>query len=245
MENLPVTADDLVNAIDKTRHIIKTSGDGFSYLKLSKGGFWVYGQDDMEVEEEAQWAVNPASFMIGYVAWPAEGTGKPLGEEMRRIADDPIAESQLPQVAGNWTQQVGMQLACVSGEDIGTQVLFKASSKGGINGFNDFLNQVMTHLKANLGTDKIVPIILLDVDSYKHEKYGKIYTPIFSIKSWATMDAVTVDEEEEEAPETEPETDQVVEPEVEEKAPPKKKSRRSKADSDEKPTRRRRRRAAA
>jgi hypothetical protein len=218
----------MIGAIDKTRNIIKTSGGG-SYLKLSKGGFFIYGVDDTEVEEESQWAVNPNSFMLGYVAWPVKGTGKPLGEEMRSIIDDPIAESQLPQVEGSWAQQVGMQLACVSGEDTGTQVVYKASSKGGINGFNDFLNQVMTHLKANPGTEAIVPIIELEVDSYPHPDYGKIFTPIFTIKKWAKITDVKL--EAEEAPEVEPEEVEPKEPETE--VIPEKK----------KPARRRRRKA--
>ena len=225
-ENLPVSVVDLIGALDKTRNIIKTTGGG-AYLKLSKGGFFIYGADDTEVEEESQWAVNPNSFMLGYVAWPVKGTGKPLGEEMRSIIDDPIAESQLPSVEGSWVQQVGMQLACVSGEDTGTQVVYKASSKGGINGFNDFLNQVMTHLKANPGTDAIVPIIELEVDSYPHPDYGKIYTPIFQIKKWAKITDVKL--EADDAPDVEPdELTPEVEPEVEveEKAEKKKPARR-------------------
>lgn len=227
---LPIKASDLVNSISRAREVIKSDGSGMSYLKLSKGGFFVYGADDTEVEEESQWAVNPASFMLGYVAWPSEGTGKPLGEEMRAITDDPIAESQLPSVNGSWSQQVGMHLACVTGEDVGTQVVFKASSKGGINGFNDFLNQVMTYLKANPGTEAVVPIIELEVDSYKHQTYGKIYTPEFTIKSWAKMDDVVLETP---APDVEPEDEKVdpapepePEPEVEKPAPKARRRRR-------------------
>jgi hypothetical protein len=229
MENLPISVDQMINSIDKARTIIKTSGGDGSYLKLSKGGFFVYGVDDTEVEEGSQWAINPSSFMLGYVAWPVKGTGKPLGEEMRSITDDPIAESQLPQVDGSWAQQVGMNLACVSGEDVGMQVVYKASSKGGISGFNDLLNQVMTHLKANPGTEAIVPIIELEVDSYPHPDYGKIYTPQFQIRKWAKItDVVLESEEDNDSPEVEPEPEP--EPEAKKEA--------------KKPVRRRRRKAA-
>jgi hypothetical protein len=224
-ENLPVSVVDMIGAIDKTRNIIKSSSGG-AYLKLSKGGFFIYGADDTEVEEGSLWAINPSSFMLGYVAWPVKGTGKPLGEEMRAITDEPLAESQLPRVEGSWTQQVGMHLACVSGEDTGTQVVYKASSKGGINGFNDLLNQVMTHLKANQGTDAIVPIVELEVDSYPHPDFGKIYTPEFTIRKWAKMSDVTL-----EAPEVEPEGEE------EEEAP------EPEAKPEKKPARRRRRKA--
>lgn len=204
MNKLPVSADELVGHLAKaTSQLDLISGSG-SYLRLHKGGFWVYGSDDTEVEEESNWAVNPASFAIGFVAWPAgDNVGAPLGEEMRSISQGPVLKSELPDTdGGEWTQQVGMQLMCVSGEDVGTEVLFKASSKGGIGGYNDFLNQVLIHLKANAGTEEVVPVVDLQVKSYKHPKYGKIYTPVFFIKEWASMDEMPDDDgtdEEEEA----------------------------------------------
>lgn len=226
MNNLPISATDLIGSITKARTIIKSSsGDHDAFLRLSKGGFFVYGADDTEVEEDSFWAVNPSSFALGYIAWPAQGTGKPLGEEMRSITDDPIAESTLPQVGGQWVQQVAMQLVCLTGEDTGTQVVYKASSKGGINGYNDFLNVVLEHLSANPGDANIVPVITLQSDSYKHQTYGKIFTPVFKLEKWVSMDSMPTADDlggEDDAP--------IEEPKVEEKPAP---------------TRRRRRKAAA
>ena len=255
MNNQMISADDLAGHLAvATSHLdLQTGG---SYLRLHKGGFWVYGSDDTEVEEDSQWAVNPASFAIGFIAWPeGDNVGAPLGEEMRSISQGPMMKSELPAAeGGDWQQQVGMQLMCVSGEDTGTEVIFKASSKGGIGGFNDFLNQVLTHLKANSGTEEVVPVIDLQVTSYKHTKYGKIYTPVFAVKSWTTMDDMPVegadeDEEEDEAPPVkkkavkpkrkaiaapEPEPEELEEEEFEpeevaEEAPPKKRRRRRSA----------------
>lgn len=227
---LPVKVDDLVNAISKTRTLIKTSGGNDAYLRLSKGGFFVYGADDTEVEEDSKWAVNPHSFMLGYVAWPSIGTGKPLGEQMRSIVDDPVAESSLPDVDGSWVQQVGMQLVCISGEDKGTQVQYKASSKGGIGGFNDFLNHVMTHLKANSGTEKVVPVITLESGSYKHPDFGKIYTPEFHIVSWSSIDEMPVaDEPEGDQPEEEPAPEPKKKPKAEAKKPVRRRRRKAPA----------------
>lgn len=228
MNNLPVSADDFVNALAKTTTKLGSDSGGMQYLRLHKGGFFVYGQDDVDTEDGSLWAVNPASFAIGYVCWPSEGTGKPLGEEMRGITQDPIEESQLPQRPGGlWQQQAQMNLMCVSGEDTGIEVVFKASSKGGINGFNDFLNQVMIHLKNNPGTEKVVPVIKLEVNSYKHQTYGKIYTPVFAIDSWTSMDSMPTPAAEDE-PLLEPDPEPVVEPEP----------------AAQTPTRRRRRKAA-
>lgn len=225
MNKLPVSASDFIGAIAKTTQRLGTGQSGMSYLKLSKGGFWIYGIDDVEVEDGSHWAVNPHSLSVGYVAWPINGTGKPLGEEMRSITDDPIIESQLPDVGpnGNWDQQVAMQLMCISGEDKGTEVVFKASSKGGLNGFNTFLNAVMAHFTDNPDTTDTTPIVELKVDSYKHQTYGKIFTPVFEIVKWVPIDSM-------------PEED--AEPEKKAKAKPE-------TGDDDKPTPRRRRRRAA
>jgi len=187
MPNLPSVVNDIVGGLQKTvaRSNIDDSG-GMSYLKLSKAGFWVYGSDDMEVEDESLWAVNPNSFATGYIAWG--DASNVLGEEMRSVIDDPILLSDLPDVGAKWAQQVAMQLVCVSGEDTGEQVLYKSSSHGGRKRYNEFLQQVIAQLTSGVSGEAIVPVILLESDSYKHKKYGTIYQPVFSIQKWVTMD---------------------------------------------------------
>lgn len=247
MNTLPVSAQDFIGAIAKTTQRLGADSTGMQYLKLSKGGFWIYGVDDIDVEENSKWAINPNSLATGYVAWPINGTGKPLGEEMRGITDEPIQESQLPSVGDNaaWNQQVGMQLMCISGEDIGVEVVFKASSKGGLSGFSTMLNSIMQHFKDNANTDLVVPVVDLLVDDYKHPTYGKIYTPVFEILDWVKIDSMPVPDAGDETPDEEPEPEPEEEAPPEEKAPPKKKARAGKKpEGDDKPPRRRRRRAA-
>jgi len=241
MNKLPVSAADFIGAIAKTTQRLGSGQEGMSYLKLSKGGFWIYGVDDIEVEDESQWAINPNSLAVGYVAWPIHGTGKPLGEEMRGITDDPIIESRLPDVGPNgaWNQQVGMQLLCISGEDTGTACVFKASSKGGLGGFNKFLNEVMSHFQENPNTALVVPVVELLVDDYKHPTYGKIYTPVFDIKKWVPIDEMPEADEPEAEPEPEPKARRGRGDKAESKAEPK-----AEDGGDDKPPRRRRRRGA-
>lgn len=201
--NLPVNTADLIGALTAAvsrGQVDQTMG---SYLKLSKGGFWVYGSDDIEVEDNALWAVDPRSFSTGYVAW---GASEILGEEMASIHADPIALANLPDVGKSWTAQVSMQMVCINGEDKGTAVVYKNSSQGGRQRFNEFLQQVLIQYSANVGTDKIVPVVSLGEDSYKHKEYGKIHKPIFLIKQWLTMDDgfEVVEEEAAEEPAPEP-----------------------------------------
>ena len=49
-------------------------------IKMDRTGHWVYGADQTEVEKDTLWAVNPYSFVHGYIAW---GTGEDKGMEAR------------------------------------------------------------------------------------------------------------------------------------------------------------------
>jgi hypothetical protein len=201
--SLPANISDLRSGLQKTlaRNNIQQV-EGKHYMKLAKGGFWIYGKDNQEVEEDSQWAINPNSFAMGYIAWH-EDHNQPLGEEMRSVMDEPLTEKDLPDVGCAWTQQVSMELVCVSGEDKGTQVIYKSNSKGGRDGFGKVLTLVLAQLEAN--PEKSVPVVYLDVDSYDHPKksYGKIYTPVFKLARWAGMDEGMDTEVEEAAPEVE------------------------------------------
>ena len=42
---------------------------GVVILKMDKTGHWVFGADQTEVEDGSTWAVNPFSFVHGYIAW--------------------------------------------------------------------------------------------------------------------------------------------------------------------------------
>ena len=228
MNKLPISASDLVGHLAAaTDQLDLVAGDG-SFIKLHKGGFWVYGSDDTEVEPDSLWAVNPASFVIGFICWPKGDTlGAPLDEEMRSISQGPVLKSELAtHEGGDWAQQVGMQLMCISGEDVGTEVIYKASTKGALKHFNAFLSEVLTYLKANAGTDKVVPVVDLLVGSYNHPKFSTVYTPNFKIEKWATMDEMPdSDDEYDDAEEEEEELEEEI---IIEKPAPKKK-RKAKA----------------
>lgn len=186
-DNLPSTIDSLVNGL--STHVSRAGAaiGELSYMKMNKGGIWVYGMDNIEVEPESEWAVNPHSLASGYVAWADTG-GEKLGEEMRPITAEPVLPTELPDVGASWAPQCAMQLACITGEDTGNQAVFATSSKGGNRAFNSFVQELLAHLSANTGTEEIVPVVELLNDSYQHKKYGTIYTPVIKIKRWVKMD---------------------------------------------------------
>ena len=206
-----------------TQTIQMENPGGMSYLKLNKVGYWVFGEDLLDVEEDSQWAVNPASFQMGFVAWHKS---KKVGEQMASIYGAGVVEANLPAVESSWQRQVSMQLVCISGEDEGEQVQYTASSVGGSKAFGGLLQAVMKHLQGGKAGAKTVPVISLSSDSYPHPDYGTVYTPEFTVEKWIANDgfAAPAGEDEDGTDETEEELDEVEAPPK--KAPPRKRAKR-------------------
>lgn len=178
--------------------------DGSNFMKFTKFGEFLYGADSIEVEPESDWAVNPMGFGQGWIAWgdKAHGTdGKMLGETM--VGAGEAMPPQPAPVEGAWAEQRALQLACATGEDKGTQCLFKTSSHGGKKAYAALVLQVVKKIQA--GESDIVPVVKLTADSYTHPTYGKIFTPTFEVVSWTTMEATEAPAEETQEEEQEPE----------------------------------------
>ena len=102
---------------------------GVVILKMDRTGHWIFGADQDEVEAGSKWAVNPYSFVHGYVAW---GDGKVLGEKLGSMMEPLPEVGEAPAGADKgWEMQVGFSLKCVSGEDAGMEARFTATSVGG------------------------------------------------------------------------------------------------------------------
>ena len=50
---------------------------GVVIIKMDITGHWVFGADQTDIEDDSTWAVNPFSFVHGYIAW---GDGEVLGD---------------------------------------------------------------------------------------------------------------------------------------------------------------------
>ena len=61
---------------------------GTAILKMDKTGHWVFGADQTEVEDDSKWAINPFSFVHGFIAW---GDGEVLAEKMASVSQ-PLPE---------------------------------------------------------------------------------------------------------------------------------------------------------
>jgi hypothetical protein len=158
---------------------------GVVILKMDKTGHWVFGADQTEVEDDATWAVNPFSFVHGFIAW---GDGEVLGEKMASVSQ-PLPELEVAPAAAKrgWETQVGMSLKCLTGEDKGMEARFTTTSVGGKRAVQALAVALATQVEKD--QTKPVAIVKLKKDHYAHKSYGKIYTPVFEVVEWVSMDA--------------------------------------------------------
>ena len=160
--------------------------------------------------------VEPSSYSQGYIAW--DDDGNLVDEHMAVAGSQPILISELPDLPRgvSWAPQVSFALKCIEGQNEGTQLLYKVSSRGGKAAIADLLAKIIA--RAKTGVADIYPVLGLDSTYYQHKKYGRIYTPILTLEEWTDV-----------AEEDEPLTGEQ-EPEPEPEPAPKKRARRAKAE---------------
>jgi len=160
---------------------------GTVIIKMDKTGHWVFGADQTVVEDDSTWAVNPYSFIHGFIAW---GDGEVLGEAMTPLHEDlPEVEMAPHGAKKGWESQVGLSLKCLTGEDANMEARFTTTSKGGKRAVHELAIAIAAQVDKD--QSKPVPVVRLKVDSYKHTKYGKVLIPVFEIVDWMSMDGET------------------------------------------------------
>ena len=182
----------------------EVAGNGMVILKMDKTGHWVFGAEQTEVEDDSIWAVNPFSFVHGYIAW---GEGEVLAEKMTSVAEPlPELEPAPPAAKRGWDMQVGMTLACTNGEDKDMQARYSATSVGGKRAVQSLAVAIAEQVDKD--QTKPVPLVRLKKEHYQHKSYGRIYTPVFEIVDWVALDATEVEAEQEVAADDEVQTEE-------------------------------------
>jgi hypothetical protein len=157
---------------------------GSVIIKMDKTGHWVFGADQTDVEEDSTWAVNPFSFIHGYIAW---GDGEVLGEKMVSVSEPlPEMEAAPPNAKRGWETQVGMSLKCLSGSDKDMEARYTVTSVGGKKAVQALAVAIAEQVEKD--QSKPVPVVRLKKDHYTHKSYGRIYTPVFEIVEFVSMD---------------------------------------------------------
>ena len=157
---------------------------GVVIIKMDKTGHWVFGADQTEVEDDATWAVNPFSFLHGFIAW---GEGEVLGEKMVSVTEPlPEMEAAPPNAKKGWEPQVGMSMKCLTGTDKDMEARYTVTSVGGKRAVQTLAVAIAQQVEKD--QSKPVPVVRLKKEHYQHKSYGRIYTPVFEIVDWVGMD---------------------------------------------------------
>ena len=173
---------------------------GTVILKMDRTGHWVFGADQDEVEPGSKWAVNPYSFVHGFIAW---GDGQVLGEKMAPMTEPlPEVDAAPPGASKGWEMQIGFSLKCISGEDAGMEARYTATSVGGKRSVQELALAVAE--QADKDSSKIVAVVTLGKDHYQHKSYGRIYTPVFDVVEWVGMNGPQAQADEPQAEPAEP-----------------------------------------
>jgi hypothetical protein len=163
---------------------------------MDKTGHWVFGADQTEIEDDSTWAINPLSFVHGYIAW---GDGEVLGEKMIGVAHPlPELDPAPPNSKKGWETQVGLSMKCLTGEDKGLEARYTTTSVGGKRAVQALAVAIAAQVEKD--QSKPVPVVRLGKEHYTHKSYGRIYTPVFEIVEWVGMDGEAQEEPQIEAP---------------------------------------------
>jgi hypothetical protein len=237
---IPARAEDLETGLATLQQTLQSSLGGIPLLRLLKAGYWAYSQENIEVEENSEWAINPYSIQHGFACW---GDSILHGEAMVPFTQPPPNKAELPHLGYDWKQQLAMFMQCISGEDDGTTVLYKGTSIGMQNAFKELVTAILNQLR----NDKvnIVPVVMLEVGDYNHKSYGQTFYPVLNLKRFIPMDGMSApvdstDTETETEPDAEPEPEP--EPPAEAKPAPRRRGAKTAPTSAAAPASRRRRR---
>ena len=177
--NLPTAA-----ALAQSLRSLESGALNLVIIKMDRTGHWVYGVDQTEIDKEGLWAVNPFSFVHGYIAW---GPGEVLGEKLVSITEPlPVMDAPPAGAARGWEPQVGMNLKCISGEDKGTEAKFMTTSYGGKKAMHQLAMKVADQVETN--QDLPVAVVKLKSEQYQHTTYGRMFNPVMEVIDWISLD---------------------------------------------------------
>jgi len=183
----------LQSTMAKLGGLSRNTGGGL-YLRFTKAGEWLFGSDLEEVGADERFAVNPLSFVNGWIGWQ---NGSVVGEHMCPVAEGmPCSEADLDPIRSSgasdgWSAQLGVTMVSIDEEDP-LELIYKATSRGGKQAISGLADEISARMR--MDEVSFVPIVMLDADSYKHKSYGTINTPVLRVVAWADMSGNIVEE---------------------------------------------------
>jgi hypothetical protein len=169
-----------------TAAIIGRTGLPMLLFKREGSGTWGFGQKRTIPEEGSRWAVNPMTFKWGYICFG--DNNKVLDERLVSVSQPKPLITELPDMGFKWQKEWSVNMKCLDGADAGIEVVFKATTDGGIKAVVLMVDQVRDRLNSGQHDGKIAPIVRLEKDSYPHSQYGKVWIPVLNTIDWMSLD---------------------------------------------------------
>jgi hypothetical protein len=168
-----------------TAAIIGRSGLPMLLFKSREdSGTWGFGQRRTIPEEGSRWALNPLTFRYGAICFNGN---KVIDERLVPVSQPKPVITELPDTGFPWQEEWAVNLKCISGVDAGTEVILKVNTDGGIKAVVLMVDQVRDRLNSGQHDGKIVPVVLLEKDSYQHGQYGKVWFPVLNTVDWTSF----------------------------------------------------------
>jgi hypothetical protein len=176
--------------------VVGRTGLPMLLFKAREGsGTWSYGQKRTIPEEGSQWAMNPLTYMRGYISFNGN---KVVGEEMAPVTQEMPDITKLRDTGFPWQEQWTVEMKCLNGADAGVEVIFKANTDGTRSALVEKFDLVRTKINDELQKkkddpeyvidNKIAPIMTLGASWYPHKDYGRTNIPVLTDVGWISMD---------------------------------------------------------
>lgn len=168
---------------------------GAPLLKFSKQGEFTIGDTD-SLPEGTRCIAHTDEITLGWQKWQ---DGKPVERRIGRVADSFVpprrdelgdTDKQLWEIDDDgeprdpWQFQMAVPVTRLDAG--GETYCFTTSSKGGLA----CMNSLTRTYGRRVQNEKVpgLPIVELKADSYKHRRYGKIFTPQMIVVEWTGAD---------------------------------------------------------
>jgi hypothetical protein len=156
------------------------------FKSRENSGTWGFGQRRTIPEAGSRWAVNPLTIQWGCISFG--GGNKVVGERLVPITQPKPLIADMPDTTFPWGEEWSVNMKCLDGADAGVEVIFKATTDGAIKAIELLVDELRNRLSGNQHNGKIVPIALLEKDSYQHSKHGPTAIPVLTIVDWMSLD---------------------------------------------------------
>ena len=172
-----------LNRVD-TASIAGRSGLPMMQFKREGDGTWSFGQKRIVPEKGSRWAVNPMTFKWGFICFDEANKAT---EHLVSVNQPKPDITTLPDTGFPWQEQWAVNMKCLNGTDAGVEVTFKASTVGGVKAVALMVDLVRDRINSGQHDGKIVPIVLLEKDSYQHSQYGRVWYPVLNTVDWMSL----------------------------------------------------------